>query len=71
MCYIQRNNITNYVINMFHEYFGIQLGDQDKSWALHIAFRSCVESLRNWKKDKRLSMPFGIFLDLTRTKKSH
>lgn len=56
----QQNNITNYVKNIYHEYFGIQLDDQDKSWPPHIACRSCFESLRNWKKGKRLSMPFGI-----------
>jgi hypothetical protein len=56
----QRNNITNFVKNVYQEYFGIHLGDQNKSWAPHIACRSCVESLRNWKQGKRLSMPFAV-----------
>jgi hypothetical protein len=68
LCYIYgeyvlmklRNNIINFVKNVHHKCLGIHLGDKDKSWAPHMACRSCVEILRNWKQYKRLSMPFGI-----------
>jgi len=66
----QRNNITNFVKNVYQEYFGIHLGDQNKSWAPHIACRSCVESLRNWKQGKRLSMPFAVLM-VWREPKNH
>jgi hypothetical protein len=56
----QQNNKTNVIKNVYNEYIGINFGDQDKSWAPHIACRSCVEILQNWKQCKRLSMPFGI-----------
>jgi hypothetical protein len=46
----QWNNIANFVKNVYHEYFGFHLGDQDKSWGLHIVCQSCVEGLRNWNK---------------------
>ena len=56
----QRKNITDFVKKAYHAYFGIKLGDQDKSWAPHVACRSCVESLRHWTKGRRSSLVFGI-----------
>ena len=56
----QRQNITNFVKNVYYAYFGIKLGDQDKTWAPHKVCRSCVESLRRWSKGKQKSMSFGV-----------
>ena len=41
-------------------YFGIKLGDQDKSWAPHKVCRACVKNLRQQTKGKRKSLSFGI-----------
>ncbi|GFU03596.1 uncharacterized protein TNCV_2403081 [Trichonephila clavipes] len=44
----QQRNISNFVRKMSFAYFGIKLGDQDKSWAPHIVCSVCVEELRQW-----------------------
>ena len=56
----QRANITNFVKKAYLAYFGIKLGDQDKSWAPHSVCRTCVENLRQWTKGKRKCLSFGI-----------
>ena len=56
----QRQNITNFVKNVYYAYFGIKLGDQDKTCAPHKVCRSCVEPLRLWSKGKQKSMSFGV-----------
>jgi hypothetical protein len=56
----QRQNITHFVKQVYEAYFGVKLGDQDKSWAPHKVCRSCVESLRLWSRGKKSAMPFGI-----------
>ena len=56
----QRQNITNFVKNVYYAYFGIKLGDQDKTWAPHKVCRSCVKSLRRWSKGKQKSISFGV-----------
>ena len=55
----QKNNITNFVKQSYLAYFGVRLGDQDKSWAPHIACKTCVELLRSWTKGRR-HLKFGI-----------
>jgi hypothetical protein len=56
----QRTTISDFVKKAYHAYFGVKLGDQDKSWAPHSVCRSCVENLRQWTKGKRKSLSFGI-----------
>ena len=56
----QRANITNFVRRAYLAYFGMKLGDQDKSWAPHSVCRTCVENLRQWTKGKRKCLSFGI-----------
>ena len=56
----QRQNISTFVKQAYHAYFGIKLGDQDKLWAPHTVCRYCVESLRLWSKGKKKAMPFAI-----------
>lgn len=55
-----RKNITDFVKQSYKAYFGIKLGDQDKSWAPHKVCKQCVESLRQWTTGKRKSMSFGV-----------
>ncbi|GFT83280.1 uncharacterized protein TNCV_3003641 [Trichonephila clavipes] len=44
----QQRNISNFVQQVYFAYFGIKLGDQDKSWAPHVVCSVCVEELRQW-----------------------
>ncbi|KAI6647174.1 hypothetical protein LOD99_8827 [Oopsacas minuta] len=56
----QTTAITGFVKKAYLEYFGMRLGDQDKTWAPHTVCRSCVENLRQWTKGIRKSLSFGI-----------
>ncbi|GFX10805.1 uncharacterized protein TNCV_4740261 [Trichonephila clavipes] len=49
----QQRNISNFVQKVYFAYFGIKLGDQDKSWAPHVVCSVCVEELRQWFKGKK------------------
>ena len=42
----QHSEITQFVKSYYHAYFGIRIGDQDKSFAPHTCCRTCVENLR-------------------------
>ncbi|GFU88574.1 uncharacterized protein TNCV_4442511 [Trichonephila clavipes] len=44
----QQRNISNFVQKVYFAYFGINLGDQDKSWAPHVVCSVSVEELRQW-----------------------
>ena len=47
-CYICRNvvlpnrqaKVTDFVKNVYRDYFGVKLGDQDKSFALHVCCKT-------------------------------
>lgn len=41
-------------------YFGVQLGDQDKSWAPHKVCYVCVEDLRKWSKKEKQAFRFAV-----------
>lgn len=56
----QRQNIATFVKQAYRAYFGIKLGDQDKSWAPHTVCKYCIECLRLWSKGKKKAMPFAI-----------
>ncbi|GFV59594.1 uncharacterized protein TNCV_4259871 [Trichonephila clavipes] len=45
----QQRNISNFVQKVYFAYFGVKLGDQDKSWAPHVVCSVCIEELRQWK----------------------
>ena len=42
----EKNRITEFIQKAYYAYFGVQLGDQGKSWALNAVCRTCVEHLR-------------------------
>jgi hypothetical protein len=44
---------------VYYAYFGVKLGDQDKSWAPHKVCYVCVEDLRKWSKGKKKAFRFG------------
>ncbi|KRZ59901.1 hypothetical protein T02_1197 [Trichinella nativa] len=53
--------ITDIVNKAYFAYFGIKLGDQDKSWAtIHIVCHTCVEQLRKWSNKTLKSLPFDV-----------
>ncbi|GFX95366.1 uncharacterized protein TNCV_3684181 [Trichonephila clavipes] len=56
----QKRNIPNFVQKVYYAYFGIKLGDQDKSWAPHVVCSVCVEELRQWFKGKKKSFRFAV-----------
>ena len=68
VCYIcgevksarQRKAITAIVKKAYDLYFGCKIGDQDKSWALHICCRKCATDLSQWLNGKRHAMPFVV-----------
>ena len=41
-------------------YFGVPLGDQDKSWTPHQVCTTCVETLRSWSQGKNAKLKFGV-----------
>jgi hypothetical protein len=50
-----QQNITVFIRKVYYAYFGVKLGDQDKSWAPHKVCYVCVEGLRKWSKGKKKS----------------
>lgn len=55
-----QRKITDFVQKVYHAYFGVKLGDQDKPWAPHKVCAVCVEDLRRWSKGKKKTFRFGI-----------
>ena len=64
-CYICRKvtlpdhqvSIIPFVKKCYHAYFGMKLGDQDRSFAPHICCKTCVENLRRKaRKDEEASV---------------
>ena len=56
----QRRNILLFVKRAYKAYFQVPLGDQDKKWAPRIVCHNCEEMLRDWTKEKRKDLPFGV-----------
>ena len=54
----RKNNSGVYLC--FHVYFGMKLGDQDKSWASHKVCKTCAEHLPKRKSRRRYSLTFGL-----------
>jgi hypothetical protein len=57
---IQQRNITGFIRKVYYAYFGVKLGDQDKSWAPHEVCYGCVEDLRKWSRGKKNAFRFGV-----------
>lgn len=55
-----QRNITDFVQKVYFSYFGIKLGDQDKSWAPHKVCYVCVEDLRKWSKKEKKAFKFAV-----------
>ena len=55
-----RFNVRDFTKRNYKAYFGIKLGDQDKSWTPHKVCKQCTETLRSWALGKATSMRFGV-----------
>jgi hypothetical protein len=55
-----QRNITDCIRKLYYAYFGVKLGDQDKSWAAHTVCYVCAEDLRKWSKGKKKAFRFGV-----------
>ena len=44
----------------YEAYFGMKMGDQDKSWAPHFCCGNCRFTLEGWMRGSRKCMPFVI-----------
>ena len=56
----QRRNINSFIKKIYLAYFGVPLGDQDKSWVPHQVCTTCVETLRSWLQGKNDKLKFGV-----------
>ena len=54
-----RRKITEFLADTYSDYFGINLGHQDKMWAPHMVCKMCTEHLRQFTNNTRRMMRFG------------
>ena len=54
-----RRNITPFIKNAYYAFFGVKLGDQDKSWAPHKVCMACMSTFSLWIKGKK-HFSFGV-----------
>ena len=52
-------NVKDFTKRAYEAYFGMKLGDQDKSWASHKLCKHCTETLNFWIQSKVSSMWYG------------
>jgi hypothetical protein len=55
-----QRNITGFIRKVYYAYFGVKLGDQDKSWAPYKVCYVCVEDLRKCSKGRKKAFRFGV-----------
>jgi hypothetical protein len=65
-----QRNITGFIRKVHYAYFGVKLGDQDKSWAPNKVRYVSVEDLRKWSKEKKKASRFDVPV-LWREPKNH
>ena len=66
-----RFNERDFTKRAYEAYFGINLGDQDKSWAPHKMCKHCTETLLFWTQGKVSSMRFGVSIVWREPKNHH
>ena len=54
-----RRNVTPLIKNAYYAYFGVKLGDQDKTWAPHKVCISYMSTFSLWMKGKK-HFSFGV-----------
>ncbi|XP_047109581.1 piggyBac transposable element-derived protein 2-like [Schistocerca piceifrons] len=56
----KRNAVTSFIKRTYLTYFGMPIGDQDKTWAPHMICETCSRYLCQCTKGKKSSLKFGI-----------
>ena len=59
MWILHRHHATKAQVSAYSSYFGMTVGDQDKTWAPHVCCRSCRSTLGGWLRGKIKCMPFA------------
>ena len=50
----------NLFCSAYKAYFGVQVGDQDNSWAPHMVCGSCRSTLESWYRGEKRKLKFGV-----------
>ena len=58
----QKRTMTPLVKTAYQHYFGMKVGDQDKSWTPHLCCSSSSVTLRKWLKNKKRSLAFAVLM---------
>ena len=66
----EKHSITSHIKKMYKEYFDCYLGDQDKSWAPHVCYLTCVKTLSAWYTGKKRLHEVWCSNDLVRAERS-
>ena len=56
----RRRTITSLLRTAYFHYFDCKIGDQDKSWALHICCKPCYNGLTAWLNGRKAAFNFAI-----------
>jgi hypothetical protein len=63
----QRRSFTPLIKKWYENYFGCEVGDQEKSWAPQFCCGTCARRLTEWAKDSRCMLSFLWFGESPRT----
>ena len=66
-----RFNVKDFTKRAYEAYFGMKLGDQDKSWAPHKVCKHYTETLCFWIQGKVSLMRFGVLMVWCEHKNHH
>ena len=64
-------NVRDFIKRAYEAYFGMKLGDQNKSWAPYKVCKHCTEMLHLWTQDKVSLMQFGVSMVWPEPKNYH
>ena len=56
----QKRKFTTLVMKAYELYFGIKIGDMDKTWAPHICCKTCLTLLTSWLQGRSRKMRFSV-----------
>ena len=64
-------NVRDFTKRAYEAYFGMKLGEQDKSWTPPKVCKQCTETLRFWTQGRARSMRCGVFTVWREPKNHH
>jgi hypothetical protein len=56
----RKGALTPLIKRAYILYFACKVGDQDKSWAVHMSCTSCSSKLKTWMNRKGFSLPIAV-----------